>query len=122
LNKGKLLSDWQSINPTLPKDNSSLFTVINGKKYVYSKIQQMIQETQSQISVISDLTGLFRAEQFGVFDVIKSHPRKNEIQFKIITEIPRNYLQAVKDLMKLIQKSRLKEEMLISDYLCSLKW
>jgi sugar-specific transcriptional regulator TrmB len=102
LNKGKLLSDWQSINPTLPKDNSSLFTVINGKKYVYSKIQQMIQETQSQISVISDLTGLFRAEQFGVFDVIKSHPRKNEIQFKIITEIPRNYLQAVKDLMKTI--------------------
>ena len=102
LTKGKLLSDWQLISYSASKRKSSFFTVIKGTKIVYSKIQQMIQETQNQISIISDIAGLFCAEQFGILDVMESHPKKRDIQFKIITEVPSNYLQAVKDLMKTI--------------------
>jgi sugar-specific transcriptional regulator TrmB len=102
LTKGKLLSDWQLLSHPEFKGRSSFFTVIKGTKIVYSKIQQMIQETQSQISVISDIAGLFHAEQFGILDVMESHPKKQDIQFRIVTEVPINYLQAVKDLLKTI--------------------
>ena len=101
-NRGKLLSDWELINPPAPKGKFAFFTVIKGKKYVYSKIQQMVQETKSHFSVISNISDLFRAEQYGVLDVIQSHPRKYDIQVRIITEVPKNYLQAVKKLLRTI--------------------
>jgi len=102
LTKSKLLSDWQLISHSASKERSGFFTVIKGTKIVYSKIQQMIQETQNQISVISDIASVFHAEQFGILDVMQSHPKKRDIQFRIITEVPSNYLQAVKDLLKTI--------------------
>jgi sugar-specific transcriptional regulator TrmB len=101
-NKGNLLSDWESIAIPAVEENTSKFTVIKGRNHVYSKIHQMIQESQSQISVISDVSGLFHAEQFEILDVMESNPKKQDIQFRIVTEVPSNYLNAVKDLLKTI--------------------
>ena len=102
VNKTKLISDWQIINAPALKRKVNYFTIIKGKKFVYPKIQQMIQETRNQISVILDIAGLFHAEQFGILDVMLNHPEKREVQFRIITEVPRNYLRAIKDLLKTI--------------------
>ena len=99
-NTGKLLSDWQLISRFEFQTNSSKFTIIKGKKFVYSKIQQMIEETRNQFSAILNLSELLRAEQFGVLDIIQKHPNKDEINFRIITDIPKSYLQAVKKLLK----------------------
>lgn len=101
-NKGKLLSDWQSI--TLPKDKdvSAKFAIIKGRNYIYSKIQQMIEETATQFSILSDFSGLLRAEQFGVLDTIQNHPLKSEIEFRLITEVSKNHLRIVKELLNSI--------------------
>jgi len=101
-NKDNLLSDWQSINLQHPQRKTANFIVIKGKKYVYSKIQQMIQETNKQLSVISNLSDLIRSEQNGVLDTIQNHPKKNDIQFRIITEIPKQHIQAIKRLLESI--------------------
>ena len=101
-NKEKILSDWESINLPPLKRSSVFLNVIKGRKYVYSKIQQMIQETTSQFSAISDLSDLIRSEQFGVLDTIQSHPKKSVIKFRIITEAPKHYLKAIKKLSKSI--------------------
>ena len=101
-NKEKILSDWHSVNLPSPERSSVFFNVIKGKKYVYSKIQQMIQETANQISIISDLPELVRSEQFGVLDTIQSHPKKAVIQFRIITEVPKHFIQAVKKISESI--------------------
>ena len=99
-NTGKLLSDWQSISrfgfaTELPK-----FTIIKGKKYVYSKIQQMIEETKDQFSVISNLSELLKVEQFGVLDFIQKHPNKFQIDFRLITEVHLSSLLAIKQFLK----------------------
>jgi sugar-specific transcriptional regulator TrmB len=98
-NKGKLLSDWESI--TLPKDQdvSAKFAMIKGRNYVYSKIQQMIEETTTQFSVLSNLSGLLRSEQFGVLDTIQNHPLKSNIDFRVITEVQKNHLGPMKELL-----------------------
>ena len=101
-NKEKILSDWLSINLPSLKRSNVFFNVVKGKKYVYSKIQQMIQETANQFSVISDLSELIRSEQFGVLDTIQSHPKKSVIKFRIITEVPKHFIQAVKKLSESI--------------------
>jgi HTH-type transcriptional regulator, sugar sensing transcriptional regulator len=97
-NKGNLLSDWESIALPEVEENTSKFTVIKGRNHVYSKIQQMIEETRSHFSIMSNFSGLLRAEQFGVFDTIQSHPMKSKIDFRIITQISKNHLKVMKKL------------------------
>ena len=99
-NKDKLLSDWQSIATPEIKDVSAKFTVIKGRNCVYSKIQQMIMETKSQFFAISNLSELFRVEQFGILDEIQNHPMKSEIQFHFITEVTKQNLKPIKNLME----------------------
>ena len=85
-NKGKLLSDWEAIRLPKDKEASAKFCIIKGRNYVYSKIQQMIEETTTQFSVSSDLSGLLHAEQFGVLDKIKKRSLKSDIKFRFITD------------------------------------
>ena len=46
-NMDVLLSDWQSIAIAKSDSPPAKFTVIEGRPYVYSKIQQMMQDTES---------------------------------------------------------------------------
>jgi len=97
-NKGNLLSDWESIALPEVEENTSKFTVIKGRNHVYSKIQRMIEETRNHFSIMSSFSGLLRAEQFGVFDTIQSHPTKSKIDFRIITQISKSHLRVMKEL------------------------
>jgi len=98
--KDNFLSDWQSILIEKAEDKSAKFTVIEGRKYVYSKIQQMIQETKSSFSFVSTVPSLARADQFGLFDAAFSHPLKSKIRFRFLTEISDKNVNAVKLLLK----------------------
>lgn len=98
-NKGKFLTDWESIRLPKDQDVSAKFAIIKGRNYIYSKIQQMIEETTTQFSVLSNFSGLLRAEQFGVLDTIKSHPLKSDIEFRVITEVSKNHLGIMKELL-----------------------
>jgi sugar-specific transcriptional regulator TrmB len=86
-NKDNLLSDWRSIVIKEADDKSAKFTVIEGRKYVYSKIQQMIQETKRQLSTVTTVSGLIRADQYGLLDAAFNHPLKSKVQFRFLTEL-----------------------------------
>ena len=98
--RGSLLSDWQSIVIREAEDKSAKFTVIEGRKYVYSKIQQMIQETKNQLSMITNVPSLVRADQFGAIDTVFNHPLKSKIKFRFLTEISELNVKAIKNLLK----------------------
>ena len=98
--RGSLLSDWQSIVIREAEDKSAKFTVIEGRKYVYSKIQQMIQETKSQLSMITTVPSLVRADQFGAIDTVFNHPLKEKIKFRFLTEVSDGNAKAIKNLLK----------------------
>ncbi len=84
-NKGNLLSDWESITLPIDEDGSSKFTVIKGRRYVYSKIQQMFQETKQQLLAILSVPNLMRADHFGLFD--KPFSGQSKANFRFITEL-----------------------------------
>ncbi|MBA4464328.1 MAG: hypothetical protein H2B01_09170, partial [Nitrosopumilaceae archaeon] len=98
--RGSLISDWQSIVIREAEDKSAKFTVIEGRKYVYSKIQQMIQETKNQLSMIITVPSLVRADQFGAIDALFDHPLKSKIKFRFLTEVSEQNVKAIKNLLK----------------------
>ena len=108
--KDNLLSDWQSILIEKAEDKSAKFTIIEGRKYVYSKIQQMIQETKSSFSFVSTVPSLARADQFGLFDAAFNHPLKSKIRFRFLTEISDKNVNAIKLLLKRIPRGGLNLE------------
>jgi sugar-specific transcriptional regulator TrmB len=99
-NKDAILEDWQSIAVAEGDSSSAKFTVIEGRNYVYSKIQQMIQETKSHLAFVATVPSLTRADQYGLFDAAFHNPLKSKIRFRFLTEISGQNAYAVKMLLK----------------------
>ena len=98
--KEEILKSWQSIAVGETTDLAEKFTVIEGRRYGYSKISQMIKETKSRLSSATTVTGLLRAEQFGLFDEVFAHPLKQTIEFRFLTDISNQNLSMVRGLLK----------------------
>jgi sugar-specific transcriptional regulator TrmB len=103
--KDNLLFDWQSIVIKEAEDKSAKFTVIEGRKYVYSKIQQMIQETKKQLAIVTTVPGLIRADQYGLLDAAFNHPLKSQVQFRFLTELSEVNLDAINALLEKAPKT-----------------
>jgi sugar-specific transcriptional regulator TrmB len=97
--KDEILSDWQSIIIADNEETSAKFTILEGRNTIYSKIQQMMQETKSQLSFVTTVPSLVRADQFGLFDAAFSHPLRSKIQFRFITDLSDQNVNAMKSLL-----------------------
>ena len=109
-NKSDLLEDWQSIALTKSESTPAKFTVIEGRRFIYSKIQQMIQEAKEQISFVATVPSLARADLYGLFDSTLNHPLRSKIRFRFLTEISAQNANAVKNLLRQKPKSVLNLE------------
>jgi sugar-specific transcriptional regulator TrmB len=98
-NKDEILADWQTIAIAEPDEVSAKFTIIEGRSTIYSKIQQMMQETEKQLSFVTTVPSLVRADQFGLFGAAFSHPLRSKIQFRFITDLSEQSVNAMKSLL-----------------------
>ena len=108
--KSELLSSWQAIQVEAAPQVSARFMVIEGRNIIYSRIKQMINETKTQLSIISTVSGLVRADQFGLLDAGFRHPQRSKIQFRLLTHLSEQNLRAMKALLKETPKARLRFE------------
>lgn len=97
--KDLLLADWQSIAVKEGEDRAPRFSVIEGRKYIYLKIQKMIQETKRQLSTITSVPGLLRADQFGLLDAASTQQRKSKVRFQFLTEVDNSNFDSMKKLL-----------------------
>jgi sugar-specific transcriptional regulator TrmB len=98
--QNEILSDWLSIFITERVSTPAQFTVIEGRRYIYSKIQQMILETKNKLSFVTSIPSLARADIFGLLDVAFHHPLRSKILFRYITEFDNQNVNAIKALLK----------------------
>jgi sugar-specific transcriptional regulator TrmB len=75
------------------------FVVIKGNRRIYAKISQIIKDTKQQLSVAITVADLLRGDRFGILDDAFNHPLKTQIQFRFLTEISKQNLNALKVLM-----------------------
>jgi sugar-specific transcriptional regulator TrmB len=108
--KRKLLSSWKAIQTGAAPDTSARFMVIEGRNIIYSRIKQMINETKSQMSVISTVNGLVRADQFGLLDASLKNQLHPKIQFRVLTHLSENNVGALKTLLKETPKAEARFE------------
>lgn len=102
--KNSLLSDWQSIAITDVADQSPRFSVIEGRNIIYPRLKQMVEETKSQLLIISTIPGLMRADQFGLLDAAFNHASKTNTKFRFLTELTGENLKAIKLFLERIPK------------------
>ena len=103
--KREILTSWQSISLGETSDSEAKFTVIEGRGYIYSKILQMVKETKKQLSTITSVAGLLRAEQFGIFDEILAHPLKEKIDLQFVCEVSSQNMGAMQKLLEIIPEN-----------------
>lgn len=100
--KKTLLSDWQSITFAETTTKSPKFSVIEGRNFIYSRLKQMIEESKSQLFIVSTISGLMRAEQYGLLDAALSHVLRTNTEFRFLTEVTSENLKATKQLLSRI--------------------
>jgi len=108
--KQDILDNWQRISMGGSPDVSEKFMVIEGRDNIYARIQQMITESRSQISTITTVSNLLRADQFGVFDTGFKHLMKSKIRFRLLTQMSKQYVPAMKGFLKEISSTKLNFE------------
>ena len=93
------LKKKRQAEPSLEK-----FVLIKGRTMVYSKISKIVQNTKSQLSIATTVPSLMRADQYGVFDAAFNHPLKPKVNYRILTELSKQELTALKALLERMPK------------------
>jgi sugar-specific transcriptional regulator TrmB len=109
-NKEEILASWKAMAVGETSDTSAKFTVIEGRGPIYSRILQMIKETEKTFSIISTVPDMVRADQFGLFTAGYTHPSKNEIKFRFLTEVSEKNAPILKNLVAGLSKAKLNFE------------
>ena len=81
------------------------FVVVKGNKRIYAKITQMIRNTNHQLSTAATISDLLRTDRFNVFDTALNHPLRSQIQYRFLTELSEQNLNAVKAVLKRTPKT-----------------
>jgi len=99
-NKSMLLSDWQTVSMRKIDDPTAKFAVIEGRKYLYSKIQQMLQETKKQFCIAAPLANIIRTYEYGIDESLLEKQIKSKIKFRLLTELNKKNIASGKALLE----------------------
>jgi sugar-specific transcriptional regulator TrmB/predicted transcriptional regulator len=93
--KTSLLTAWQSISAPESEYPVAKFSIITGKKKIHSKMINMIEESKSEVIVLTTALGLIQEDIAGIFDAAVTPSEEHNVQTQIITEIGPENLKVV---------------------------
>ncbi len=105
--KQNLLTAWQSISAPESEYPVAKFSIITGKKKIHSKMLNMIEESKSEVIVLTTSLGLIQEDIAGVFDAAITPSQERNVQVQIITDIANENLKVVERLDRNIAEEKL---------------
>ncbi len=105
--KTSLLTAWQSISAPESEYPVAKFSIITGKKKIHSKMINMIEESKSEVIVLTTALGLIQEDIAGIFDAAITPSQEHNIQTQIITEIAPENLKVVERIDRNIVEDKL---------------
>ena len=105
--KQNLLTAWLSISAPESEYPVAKFSIITGKKKIHSKMISMIEESKSEVIVLTTALGLIQEDIAGIFDSAAGPSEENNVQIQIITEIAPENLKVVERIEKSIIEDKL---------------
>ena len=94
--KNDLLSDWDKISQTELDYSLEKFSVIEGTKKIFNKIVDMAKQAKREFIMVSTFADTFRADRFGIFDIITPSNVKSKIQYKFLSQLSKQNLKIAK--------------------------
>jgi sugar-specific transcriptional regulator TrmB/CBS domain-containing protein len=85
--KQNLLTAWQSISAPESEYPVAKFSIITGKKKIHSKMLTMIEESKSEVIVLTTALGMIQEDIAGIFDAAVAPSQERSVQVQIITDI-----------------------------------
>ena len=105
--KTSLLTAWESISAPESENPVAKFSIITGKKKIHSKMINMIEESKSEVIVLTTALGLIQEDIAGVFDAAVTPSQERNVQSRIITEITPENLKVVERINRNIAEDKL---------------
>ena len=105
--KQDLLTAWQSISAPESEYPVAKFSIITGKKKIHAKMISMIEESKSQIIVLTTALGIIQEDIAGIFDAAVIPSQERKVQVQIITEIVPENLKTVDRIDQSIAEDKL---------------
>jgi hypothetical protein len=100
------MSEIESYAPQSDAGDFEKFMVIEGSKYINSKIAQMIQDTTSELNVVTSGYGVIQAYRSGLLDLGFEHPLKDKVTFRFLTTLSTisNHIEVTRELLEKAEK------------------
>ena len=98
--KESLLSTWRAISAPEVGREVAKFSVITGKKKIHSKMHSMIEESKTEVLILTTSLGLIQEDLAGIFDAIIQPAQKRNVKFQIITDIAEDNLKLIERINK----------------------
>ena len=105
--KQDLLTAWQSISAPELEYPVAKFSIITGKKKIHSKMINMIEESKSQVFVLTTALGIIQEDIAGIFDADVTPSQERNVHVQIITEIVPENLKTVDRIDQSISEDKL---------------
>jgi HTH-type transcriptional regulator, sugar sensing transcriptional regulator len=107
-NKEAILSNWQNLK--LEDDMLAKFTVIEGRAFLFSKIQQFLQEATTQVLAVTTVPTLAQMDQHGIFNVTHPSCSKPEVRLRFLAELSEQNMHVAEALLKEMAMAKLNVE------------
>jgi sugar-specific transcriptional regulator TrmB len=105
--KTSLLTAWESISAPESEYPVAKFSIITGKKKIHTKMINMIEESKSEVIVLTTALGLIQEDIAGIFDAAAKPSQERNVQSQIITEIIPENLKVVDRIDRNIAEDKL---------------
>ena len=100
-----LISELKSVNLNKHSKEPPKFMVITGKNKIFSKIRQILTETQQETSIILPASELIQAYQSDLFEITSNDSLKNHIKYNVLTELTDQNFDVFKSLLNRLPKT-----------------
>jgi sugar-specific transcriptional regulator TrmB/CBS domain-containing protein len=98
--KENLMAAWKTMSAPESEYPVAKFSVISGKKKIYSKMLSMINKSKKNVLILTTGLGLIQEDTAGIFDALVQPAHKRKVDFKILTNISQDNLKITERLYK----------------------
>jgi len=98
-----VINYFKSIRAKEPEYPMAKFQVITGKNGIYSKISEMVNQSNKEVLGLTTSLGLIQEDFAGILDtIIESARQRSDVQFKMLANISNENLNIIKNTVKRI--------------------
>jgi sugar-specific transcriptional regulator TrmB/CBS domain-containing protein len=93
--KQSLIKAWQSISAPESEYPVAKFSIITGKKKIHAKMMNMIEDSKSEVIILTTSLGLIQEDIAGIFDAAIAQSQEQNTTLQIISEVSHENLKTM---------------------------